>query len=234
MTDDAALDEIVRAVDPLRSGALPSPADTEVALRRLRAAGPPRVTASKRGRWKRPGVLAGTGAGIAAVITALALLLGATANTPAFAVTRNSNGTVTVRVSRLSDIPAAEVARANIKLAALGVRARIVPRSTSGGLVRCGPTRAVTIKPWRIPVHQLLILGADKAGRLGFATARPRLMRLAQRSARIMAPATLPAGNVKLPQISKGRVLRVKTFGVGQLNRTARVRIMTLLATCGP
>src|SRR5580658_565754 len=72
-------------------------------------------------RWGvRPRLLAGTTAGLAAAGASTALLLGATASSPAFAVTRNANGTVTVKLIRLSGISGA-----NRALAAMGVRAKI-------------------------------------------------------------------------------------------------------------
>ena len=66
----------------------------------------------------RPQLLAGTTVGLAAVATGAALLFGASTSPPAFAVTRNPDGTVTVNLTRPSGI-----AGANEKLAAMGVRA---------------------------------------------------------------------------------------------------------------
>jgi hypothetical protein len=72
--------------------------------------------------WRsRPRMLAGTTLGLAGIGTAAALLLGAASSSPAFAVTRNSDGTVSVSIDRLSGI-----AGANQKLASLGIRAKAV------------------------------------------------------------------------------------------------------------
>jgi hypothetical protein len=140
MTDkitDAALDERLRSADPLRPGSLPSEADTEAALHRLLAAAPEagraRGTPRRRVRLARPRLLAGTTAGAAAVGTTLALVLGGTATSSAFAVTRNHDGTVTVSIKRSSGI-----AGANAKLNQLGIRARVMPQAPSG----CQPTLA--------------------------------------------------------------------------------------------
>src|SRR5579871_1843265 len=70
-----------------------------------------------RRRASRPQVLAGTTVGLAAMAIATALLLGASTSPPAFAVTRNPDGTVTVNLRHPSGITGA-----NKKLAAMGVR----------------------------------------------------------------------------------------------------------------
>src|ERR1700749_3191737 len=122
MTDqitDAALNERLRSADPVSAGSLPTHADTEAALRRLLASGhdvgPTRRRTRLRGRRTRPRVLA---AGTVAAVAAgriLALLFGATTSPPAFAVNRTPDGTVTVKLIRVSG-----VAGANQKLAAIG------------------------------------------------------------------------------------------------------------------
>jgi hypothetical protein len=80
-------------------------------------AGPP----ARRTRRTRPRLLAGTTVGLAGAGTALALALGAASSSPAFAVNRNHDGSVTVMIERIDGIP-----RANRKLALLGIRARAV------------------------------------------------------------------------------------------------------------
>jgi len=70
-------------------------------------------------RATRPQLLAGTPVGVAAIATAAALLVGASTSPPAFAVTRNPDGTVTVSLKQRSGI-----AGANRKLAAMGCRRR--------------------------------------------------------------------------------------------------------------
>ena len=85
----------------------------------------------KRARWAGRRLVAGATAVAAAVGAALVLLLGATATTPAFAVTRNHDGTVTVKILRYSG-----VAGANRKLHQLGIRARVMQTPPTG----CTPT----------------------------------------------------------------------------------------------
>ena len=80
-----------------------------------------RRPAAKHAWRSRPRMLAGTTLGLAGIGTAAALLLGAASSSPAFAVTRNSDGTVSVSIDRLSGI-----AGANQKLASLGIRAKAV------------------------------------------------------------------------------------------------------------
>ena len=81
--------------------------------------------AAKPRRRARPRLLAGTSIGLAVAGTAAALVLSAASSPPAFAVSRNSDGTVTVILQKLAAIHGA-----NAKLAALGIRARVVVVST--------------------------------------------------------------------------------------------------------
>ncbi len=135
---------------------------------------PPR----RSGRRPRPRLLLGTTVGLAGVGTALALVLSAASSSPAFAVTRNPDGTVTVWVARVGGI-----AGANARLAELGVHARAV-QVTAG----CTPARANWIArnakvqrvvtpgrmqklivkarfdPKQIPVGHTLVLAAARAG----------------------------------------------------------------------
>ncbi len=69
--------------------------------------------------------------------TAAALVLSAASSPPAFAVNRNSDGTWTVSIQKL-----AAVHGANAKLAALGIRARLVV-VTQGCTVKALPPAAV-------------------------------------------------------------------------------------------
>jgi hypothetical protein len=91
-------------------------------------------------RRQRPKLLAGTTVGLAGVGTAVALIVSAAGSSPAFAVTRNNDGTVTVLIRRLDGI-----AGANARLEALGVRARAVVVATG-----CKPPPGVTGKPGRL------------------------------------------------------------------------------------
>ncbi len=78
-----------------------------------------------------PRLVAGTGLGLVGIGVALVLVLGATRTSPAFAVTPNHDGTVTISIKRLSGI-----AGANAKLHQLGIRAQVVPQAPVG----CQPT----------------------------------------------------------------------------------------------
>jgi hypothetical protein len=133
---------------------------------------------------------AGTVAAVA-VGTILALLLGATTSPPAFAVNRNPDGTVTVKLIKLSG-----VAGANQKLAAIGVRARIVTALEAARFVKgqhpcqgkpAGAVRTITFDPASIPRRQVLMLATDRAAHLGYysaASVHPRLRAAALRDAR--------------------------------------------------
>lgn len=119
----------------------------------------------KQSRRVSPRVVAGTGLGLVAMGALLALVLGATTTSPAFAVTHNHDGSVTVRVLRTAGI-----AGANAKLHALGIRATVLPQVP----VRCGdlPTAGRgapapqgnfsgarwTIDPRRVPAGHTLML----------------------------------------------------------------------------
>lgn len=124
-----------------------------------------------RRRRTRPALLTGGAVGVLGTATALAFALAATTSTPAFAVTNNSDGTVTVTIHDI-----AGVAGANAELARLGVRASAVP-AVSGctapvtrepeyrfaGALRPDPASyAVTIKPSAIPRGDTLVLAAKE------------------------------------------------------------------------
>lgn len=79
----------------------------------------------------RPRVVAGTTVCVAALATSLTLVFGATVSAPAFAVTRNANGTITVRLTRLAGI-----AGANHRLATMGIRAEIVRAISAAAKLR--------------------------------------------------------------------------------------------------
>ncbi len=123
--------------------------------------------------WRGPRLVAGTSLGLAGVGAAVALVLGATSTSPAFAVTRNHDGTVTISIERASGI-----AGANAKLHQLGVRAKVMQQVPAG--YRCTSTVAQqgqgapessrqlrsipianahwTIDPRKVPVGQTLAL----------------------------------------------------------------------------
>lgn len=85
----------------------------------------------------RPRLLAGTSIGLAVAVTAAALVLSAASSPPAFAVNHNSDGTWTVSIQKLTGVHGA-----NAKLAALGIRARLVV-VTQGCTVKALPPAAV-------------------------------------------------------------------------------------------
>lgn len=117
----------------------------------------------KRRRVTRPQLLAGTTVGVAVIATAAALLLGASTSPPAFAVTRNPGGTVTVSLKQPSGI-----AGANRKLAAMGVRAHIAPQAKTPPQLVCpgGTAPTITFDPARIAKRHVLVItpGQPSAG----------------------------------------------------------------------
>jgi hypothetical protein len=109
----------------------------------------------KHRRATGPRLVAGTSVGLAAIATAAALLFGASTSAPAFAVTRNPDGTVTVNLRQPSGI-----AGANGKLAAMGVRARIAAHAKTPPKLVCpgGAAPTITFDPARIPRRQVLMI----------------------------------------------------------------------------
>jgi hypothetical protein len=154
-------------------------------------------------RWRaRPQPLAGTTAGVAAVATTAALLLGAASSSPAFAVTRDPNGTVTVKLINLSGI-----AGANRRLAAMGVRAKIVTAMEEAKYVAAlqpcegqaaGTVRTITFDPASIPQRHVLLLAADRAAHLGYFSAAAKLG-TAARTAAMPQPETGNTGAAYTP-----------------------------------
>jgi hypothetical protein len=117
-------------------------------------------TARPHRRASRPQLLVGTTAGLAAMATAAAVVFGASTSPSAFAVTRNSDGTVTVNLTHPSGI-----AGANGKLAAMGVRAHIaVPGKTPPALVCPGGTApTITFDPASIPKSRELVIAPGQS-----------------------------------------------------------------------
>jgi hypothetical protein len=89
---------------------------------------------SGRVRRPRPRVLAGSTLALAGVGTALALGLTATGGTPAFAVTKNGDGSVLVTINQASSLP-----QANAKLTAMGIHEQITIAMASGAAAVSGP-----------------------------------------------------------------------------------------------
>jgi hypothetical protein len=112
-------------------------------------------TVHKHRRAPRPQLLAGSTVGLAAMATAAALLLGASTSSPAFAVTRNPDGTVTVDLMKPSGI-----AGANERLAAMGVRAQIRALAKQPPTFLCpgGTVPTITFDPASIPKRQALVI----------------------------------------------------------------------------
>ena len=118
-------------------------------------------------------LLAGTSLGLAGAATAAALALTAGTAPPAFAVTSNANGTVTVTINQIAGI-----AGVNSELAALGVSARAVPivqgctasvqplpKGTAPGAVLPAPNmQSFTITPSAIPAGDTVVLAARQSG----------------------------------------------------------------------
>lgn len=131
-----------------------------------------RTTARRRAR-RPPALLTGAFAGLAALVLTLVLTAGSSA--PAFAVTRNTDGSVTVTLQELSAAPAA-----NAQLAKIGVPVEIanveagcqqqgtraqVPQSLYPHILQVeaptGPdSLSLTIDPAEIPVGDTLVLAA--------------------------------------------------------------------------
>lgn len=144
--DDGTL-ALVRRADPLTT-ARDDDADHDAALRAVTQqidALESRPNQDRHGRGGRrvgrlrPRVLAGSTLGLAGVGTALVLALGTSATSPAFAITRHSDGTVFVQVNRQQDI-----AQANQKLTAMGINEQITlyllpGPGTGSGPVNCTP-----------------------------------------------------------------------------------------------
>jgi hypothetical protein len=109
----------------------------------------------KHRRATRPQLLAGTTVGVAAIAAAAALLLGASTSAPAFAVTRNPDGTVTVSLKQPSGI-----AGANRTLAAMGVRAQIAAQAKTPPTLVCpgGTAPTITFDPARIAKRHVLVI----------------------------------------------------------------------------
>lgn len=165
------LDKLLRGVDPLAPDAKPGEHESRAALNELRATRLSDVNAGARSRFPRPRVLAGGTLALGASATVATLALGAFSSSPAFAVTSNDNGTVTVKMFRPGDVTAL-----NARLHALGVRAKFIQvNAIATGCPTPGavPTRvtlphAVVITPGKIPSNKTLMLGADGAGHVGY------------------------------------------------------------------
>jgi hypothetical protein len=79
-------------------------------------------------------LLAGSTLGLAGVGTALAVVVGAAGSSPAYAVTTNANGSVTIEIDLASSLP-----QANAKLAAMGIDERVAIFMAAGPAAVSGP-----------------------------------------------------------------------------------------------
>jgi hypothetical protein len=117
-------------------------------------------------RAVRSQALAGATVVLAGAAAAAVMLLGASTSPPAFAVTRNPDRTVTVRLARASGI-----AGANHKLAAMGVRAHIAADTKDPPALVCpgGAAPTITLDPASIPSGEEVVInpGAGAPGKGG-------------------------------------------------------------------
>jgi hypothetical protein len=133
--------------------------------------------AGRLGRARRR-VVAATGAAglsLAGAATAVVLLLGTGATAPAYAVTQNTNGTITVRFLRVSGIDRTSIHSLNAQLAGMGVKAEVVPGTAhvvsawvNGRAVTCAALQAVTLSPSEI--NHVTRLAVDDSGRISVPT----------------------------------------------------------------
>ena len=179
--------------------------------------------ATGRGWRTRPRLLAGTTAGAVAVGTGVALLLSATASSPAFAVTRHRDGSVTVRLTRVSGI-----AGANRQLASMGVRAKIIQlvadtRSVAVGHQCAAPVvvSTMTLVPARIPSKRVLVLGADRRARLIYY-ASPAASGVAPLPHSAVAPIPIGAPKLMPRLIKRARALAASSTGATGTGRVLR------------
>jgi len=136
----------------------------------------------RRGSRVRVPVIAGTGLGVAGASAVAVIVLGAAGSTPAYAVTRHPDGSVSVMIRRIDGIRGA-----NRRLAQLGIRARAVQvaggcqatvapalrKVTVATFVRAhravrlsgGEGAAWTrIRPSQIPSHRVLVIPVFRSG----------------------------------------------------------------------
>jgi hypothetical protein len=116
----------------------------------------------------RPRALVGATLGLAGIATALALVLTAASSSPAFAVNRNDDGTVSVKIMRLEG-----VREANARLAAMNVPVQLQQAIHCAGRVPPPPTLVhpwrFRFKPGRIPAGRKLVINL-RFGQLRVAT----------------------------------------------------------------
>jgi hypothetical protein len=103
-------------------------------------------------RRPRPRVLAGSTLALAAVGAAITLGLTATGSTPAFAVTRTSDGTVLVNLNQITSLPHG----GNAELAAMGVGGLVI-RMAGGPATVSGPVTCTRAPGVPGPIVKILV-----------------------------------------------------------------------------
>jgi hypothetical protein len=118
------------------------------------------------GRARRPRVIAGSTLALVGAGAALTLGLTATGSTPAFAVTKTSNGSVLVTISQTEALP-----QANQKLTAMGIHEQVTIYMASGpapmsGPVTCTPAPGVSGPPVKVLVdtNGTQVIGSGNTG----------------------------------------------------------------------
>lgn len=183
-------------------------------------------TARQQRRASRPQLLAGTTVVLAAMATAATLLLGASTSSPAYAVTRNPDGTVTVNLMKASGI-----ARANDRLAAMGTRAQILTLAKSAPTLACpGATvPTITFDPASIPKREVLMITSGQpsasgtpAGETAKADISAQTRSASNVSGEKSAAATSSVGNNHVVRITpRGGQIRINA--AGETNHVARM-----------
>ncbi len=131
-------------------------------------------------------VLAGTSLGVVGGSVAAVIVLTAASSSPAFAVTRHADGTVSVVIRRIEGIPGA-----NRRLALLGIRARAV--RVSGVCSAVPPQALAQVTVATVRGHQVNWVGVAPG-------------RMAER----IQPAQIPAGRtLVIPAVPGGAMVRL-------------------------
>jgi hypothetical protein len=114
------------------------------------------ATRARRIRPRRR-VLAGSTLGLAGVGAALVLALSGSAAAPAFAITRNAAGSVSVQINQLQSLPAA-----NHKLTAMGIHEQVTIYMATGASAVSGPVTCTPAPGANLSGPQLKVLvGTD-------------------------------------------------------------------------
>ncbi len=115
-------------------------------------------------------MLAGTTLGLAGIGTVIALILGAASSSPAFAVTRNQDGSVSVAIKSIGAIAGANqtLKRMGLRVAVVQVKATCASGHALAPIPRAlAQARAVAqtrVDPGKIPVGKMLVLAAWRKG----------------------------------------------------------------------